>query len=292
MTKDFNEIQAVSGDMIATINNGHAIVRTNNEHVTAIAVQRPRSLIEVKSKLIQEASMAGSDFYYCWTINSRYGKREIKGASIGLAYRFCWNFMNCFYDVRLFDETPTHYIIEAIFVDVENGVTMKRLFQQRKAMNIGKKFDDDYDRKLDIAFQIGQSKAIRNVILAMAPSWIISDVIEAAMKAEKSSVNKVENLKEAIENIKIFFEQKHGVTVEMLEFERGKKIDDLTQDDIVALRGTATAIKNGYTSANSLFIEPYNIIEPYNKLKNGQKKQENEENSSNFDDIFNGKENE
>src|SRR6202011_2222346 len=64
-------------------------------------------------------------------------------------------------DTRVID-LGASWLIYARFTDFESGYALTRPFQQDKgASKLG---GDDQARKLDIAFQIGVSKAIRNVV--------------------------------------------------------------------------------------------------------------------------------
>ena len=63
-------------------------------------------------------------------------------------------------------------------MDLETGFTLDRQFRQAKKWTVHGKFDES--RKEDIRFQIGQSKAVRNVILNALPSILIDKAMTAA----------------------------------------------------------------------------------------------------------------
>lgn len=126
-----------------------------------VAVERDETRVLAKIKAL--AAAAGDDWYYRYPVkNNRTGQTDtIEGPSIKCANNVARIYGNCQVDLRALDEGE-HWLFYARFVDLETGFSMTRAFQQRKGQtNIGGKDDG---RKLDIAFQIGQSKAIRNVV--------------------------------------------------------------------------------------------------------------------------------
>jgi hypothetical protein len=262
------EIQAYTGDQLPAmevINSGQAIQKAGDKYITAVAVQRSRSIRMVAEKVFDEAVAAGADFFYRWEIKTKTGKKvEVKGASIDLAMCFARNYMNALVGSEC-EEYPTRYVFTGFFVDLENGTTFKRQYRQRKRPNIGQKMSQDQERQEDITFQIGQSKAIRNVVLAMAPPWIISRAIQ---KAEEASIKTLKRKKEdSPEDFKakvkalIAFFGEYGVTEDMLEFNLQKNLSEITAEDMTNLRATATALKEDRSSAREIFIAPYEALQ-------------------------------
>ena len=109
------------------------------------------------------------------------------------------------------------------------------------------------DRQEDIVFQIGQSKAIRNAIVRAMPKWLRDQMIEASKAAELGKI-KPDNIHMARVNVMDFF-ARYGVTQNQIEEERDKKADEWGPQDIVDLRGMATALKEGRISAEKLFLQ-------------------------------------
>lgn len=160
---------------------GNSLMRLDTGVVTAMQVAKPRSLVGVKSDVVDEAAMAGDDFYYAWTTNNKDGSKGlVEGVSIDGAMILYRNWGNCDQTIDIYDETPTHWTFRAAFIDWEKGITVPRLFRQRKKQDTGMK---DADRQADIVFQIGQSKAIRNAVVKAMPPWLIRAAIDAAKNA-------------------------------------------------------------------------------------------------------------
>lgn len=230
--------------------DGFAVQRVQAPYTTAVSVQRPRSISRVTANVLEEAKLAGASFYYGWTAKKKDGGTEkIEGPSIDLAMCMARNYGNCALDIEE-DETLDHYRFKGVFIDLESGFTCPRLFRQRKSQNIGMK---DQGRAEDIVYQIGQSKAVRNCIVRAMPTWLSDQAIEEAKKAELSRI-KPENIALARGKTLEFFRQ-YGVTQDRIEVKIGAVIDSWTAQNIVDLRGMATALKEGRISAIELFPE-------------------------------------
>lgn len=129
--------------------------------VGAIEVAVYRDEARVLQKIKALAAAAGDDWYYRFPVKSKEGKGFVEGPSIKLANDLARLYGNCDIDTRVQDLGDS-WLIYARFTDFETGFSMTRPFQQRKSQNVMK---TDADRARDIAFQIGVSKAIRNVVV-------------------------------------------------------------------------------------------------------------------------------
>jgi hypothetical protein len=234
------------------LRDGMAVQKVQTPYTTAVAVQKPRSIARVTANVLEEAKLAGSSFFYRWKVKNKKTGREdtVEGPSIDLAMCMARNYGNCAIDVDD-EETLTDYKFRGVFIDLESGFTCPRLFKQRKKQSIGM---EDAGRAEDIVYQIGQSKAIRNAIVRAMPNWLSEQAIEAATTAELSKI-KPENIAIARARAFDFFRQ-YGVTQERIEAKIGRPLDNWTAQDIVDLKGMATALKEGRISANELFPEP------------------------------------
>ncbi len=127
----------------------------------AVAVHRDETRVLGKLKAL--AAAAGGEWFYRFPVkNNREGRTDwVEGPSIKLANDLAREFGNCGVDTRVQDLGDA-WLIYARFTDYETGFDMVRPFQQRKSQRSMK---GDNDRALDIALQIGVSKAIRNVVV-------------------------------------------------------------------------------------------------------------------------------
>lgn len=123
-----------------------------------VAVERDEGKILGKIRVIAHA--VGEEFFYRFPVKSKGQTNWIEGPSIKCANNVARLYGNCQVDTRIVDNGDS-WIIYAKFVDYETGFSYTRPFQQRKNQA---SLRGDTDRQLDIALQIGISKAIRNVI--------------------------------------------------------------------------------------------------------------------------------
>lgn len=207
-----------------------------------MAPQQRRDLDAVKVAVEYEAAMTADDFFYSWTVKSKDGPKVVEGISIDGALILLSNWGNCLCKPELLeDEQPTHWLFSVTFIDLERGFQMERLFRQRKSESHQR---GDAERLQDIAFQVGQSKAIRNVILNSLPMWLQ----DAALKAAKKAAEK------AFENVPAEFAKfvtalaKHGVTKEMILAKLGKTEPEIVAADLVNLRAIGRAVRDGQTT--------------------------------------------
>lgn len=238
---------SVGGEILAA---GGAVQQIRTSYITAVAVQKPREIGTVKRKLLEEARLMGEDAYYGWGA----GKNQIEGPShdLALVAARCWG--NCVTDMLPVQESADAWIFTATFVDLETGFTRTRQFRQRKHGKVDGNYNDE--RKEEMNFSKGQSKAERNVIIKALPSWLINQALEEAKKGVKQKIEAFvqqngiakavdyliralgkQGVKEAQVLAKCAVAERRGVTI----------------DHLVILRGDLTALENGQERVEELF---------------------------------------
>lgn len=228
------------------LQSGKALQKVGTPFVTAIAVQKPRDLDKIVKAMDREAEYAGDAFWYSWTQKGEI----IEGPTIGLANSLAREWGNCAVTCEL-QETDEAFYITARFIDLERGSQMERVFRQRKSQVQGRY---DPERKLDMALQIGQSKAIRNVVVNAVPRWLVEKVIDNAKAAVAAKIDP-KKLKELSEEVVKHFGQK-GVKPEQLVAKAGRPMAEWTTRDIASFSADAKALKNGDVSLGDLFPAP------------------------------------
>lgn len=261
---------AVAEKVLAT---GRAMQRVETGYTTAIAVQRPRVLNKVVHDLNAEAMLSGESFYYGW----QAAGEKIEGPSIKLANAAarCWG--NCVIELLPIQELMDSWVFQAVFIDLETGFTTTRQFRQDKRSVVHGRHDEA--RKADIRFQIGQSKAIRNVILNALPSGLIDAAMEAAKNEARKKltafiegIDKKEGagkgLVKAVDTI-VSALAKAGVREQAILSKLGiaeRKAIDV--DRLLILRGDLSAIDSGEARADELF-PPAKVDQLTDKLAAG-----------------------
>jgi hypothetical protein len=234
------------------------VQRVQGGYVTAVAVQKPRTLPGVQKRLEEEATLAGERFYYGWGA----GKERIEGPSVKLALAAvrCWG--NCSVELLPVQETADAWIFTAAFVDYETGFTLQRQFRQAKKWAVFGRHDEA--RKEDIRFQIGQSKAIRNVVINAIPVGLTDRAMDVAKDGARAKLEKyIDGIDKrdgkgrgivfAVEMV-LKGLAKHGATeadvLRKLEVADRKAID---VDRLLLLRGDLAALDAGEEYKDDLF---------------------------------------
>ena len=236
--------QATEGAALAPV-NGQAPAATDGV-IVAQKVAVERDTTKVLQKLKTLANVAGEKYYYRFPVKNRGETNWIEGPSIKLANDLAREYGNCQVDVRAFDIGDS-WMFYARFVDVETGYSLTRAFQQRKDQATLK--TKDKGRALDIVFQIGQSKAIRNVVVNALETFADYALDEAkATIAEKIQRNP-DKARERIHQIL----GQLGVDVPRVESHVGRKSGDWQVADMARVISEAHAIRDGMTTADEVW---------------------------------------
>ena len=246
---------ANSGAQSIQPQRGHSLVRPTTGIAERIVGAQPVAVLRdearVMTKLKVNAAMAGDDWFYRFPVKKGGGGQDyIEGPSIKLANDIARVFGNCAIEVREIDvgDAWTFY---ARFTDIETGFSMERAFRQRKSQSSMK--TRDYERQQDIAYQIGQSKAIRNVIVNSLQ--IYADF--AFREARGSFVNKI--AKEGIDSWRQRTLDGLGrIPVDLARVERvvGRVAKDWLAPDIAAVIAMMKSIADGMATVDETFPAP------------------------------------
>jgi hypothetical protein len=233
------------------VNAGKTMQRMQTQYATAIQVQKPRDLDKIVKALDRECEYGADSFFYSMVFKSKKGPSVVEGPSIGLAYAMLRTWGNCAIEMppSAIEETDTHFMVNPSFVDLENGVTITRAFRQVKDGGGAGRFDPE--RKQDIAFQVAQSKASRNVICAGIPRWLVDRCVRLAKEAVEKGINAEGVVNAAQKAVKIFASL--GVSEEQIVAKIGRPMSQWTSSDVAGLRGDYSAIKSGEASVADLF---------------------------------------
>jgi len=222
-----------------------AMSMTDQVHgAQAVAVKRDDS--EVLHKLKVLAAAAGENWYYRFPVkNKAKGTTDwIEGPSIKLANDLSRMYGNCEVDCRAQD-LGDHWLFHARFVDLESGYSLVRPFQQRKNAS---RMGGDEDRRLDIAFQIGASKAIRNVVVNALQTY--ADF--AFEEAKNALVDKIgRNLVGWRTRVGERIAEK--LDIRRVEAVMGRVHAEWLAPDIARIVATMKAVEDGMTSLDDAF---------------------------------------
>lgn len=255
MAEETNQI-IVPSSAGEVITGGKALQQVRGAFTTAVAVQKPRELKEVQRRCIEEAELAGDLFYYGWAVRDKEGKlSRIEGPSINLANALVRNFGNCAVENMPVQETANSWIFTTAFVDFETGFTLTRQFRMDKQFPVYGKMDRY--RKDDVRFQIGQSKATRNVVLNAGPASIIDKMMEVAKQSVRSKIEeriKKDGIGKVKDSIAKAFER-YGISLERIEEKIELDFKAWDAETLTILSGDLKALERGNETADSLYPE-------------------------------------
>jgi hypothetical protein len=209
-----------------------------------IAIPRDEKKILEKVKVL--AAAAGADWYYRFPVKTKGGGQEwVEGPSIKLANDLARLYGNCEVETRVTDLGDS-WLIYARFTDYETGFVMTRPFQQRKGQ---RGMRTESDRALDIAFQIGASKAIRNVIVNSLQTFADFAFDEARNALVEKIGKNLEGWRERC--TQRIAERK----IELNRVERtvGRAAKDWTAPDIARVVAMMQSIADGMTTIDETF---------------------------------------
>lgn len=215
--------------------------------ITAQHVAKKRDMADFKSRMMALAAFAGMDYVYSWEVNDRKNNRkvQVEGATIVLANDLAREWGNCQVDCRVIDQ-GRHWMFYGRFVDLQTGYSLTRGYQQRKAQDTGMKDDQ---RALDLVFQIGQSKCIRNVIVNALRT--MSDF--CVEEAKKGLVERVKKNPEGAKSNIIKKLQELGIDLKRVTAIYTRSPDNWTVYDMAKIWTEINSISEGMIDAGDVY---------------------------------------
>lgn len=230
---------------------GPAADRAQAAIITAQKVAEKRNVRVIREEAIATGRLLGKDAYYSLPFRSKDkdGKWVIKhaeGPTIGCTMAAMGIYGNCIVNCRPFQETPTHWYFDAVFCDLEKGVTVNRPFLQRKGADTGMK---DTSRKEDMLFQSAVSKAERNVVKA-GLKWVCDLMVYEAKRGVRVAITEKPEkarawLKEKIADMQI--------DLALVERHMQRTVKDWSVDDMTVLFGNINALVDGLVTKEELW---------------------------------------
>lgn len=211
-----------------------------------VAVHRNEATVLAKLKAL--AAAAGEDWYYRYPVENKKLNRKdwIEGPSIKLANDLARIYGNCDVDIRVQDLGDS-WLFYARFTDYETGFSLTRPFQARKSA--GKIGGADDARRLDIAFQIGVSKAERNVVVNGLQTF--ADF--AFEEARQAIVDKVGKNIAAYRDKVLLRLTEAGIDKARVERSVGRVAGEWLAPDIARIIATIKAVADGMATWDESF---------------------------------------
>lgn len=246
-----NELITRNGEVIERVtpdaSNLSVLVRAEIDSAIATARQYPRQIRTAINNIEQLATMDEATAEGCIYALNRSGK-AIRGPSIRLAEIIAQQWGNCRVDARVIqvDRVNKMIVAEATFHDLETNSATKATIQRRISNARGQIYSDDM---IVITGNAACSIARRNAILAGVPKGVWSRGLEAAEQIVRGSAKTLTERRDAA--VKAFAH--FGMTPEQVFQVMGVKgIEEIGLDELVTLRGTFSALKNGETTVEEV----------------------------------------
>jgi len=235
--------QPDTGTELATVSHGPPSDYIHGAQL----VQNPRDEMRVLQRIKVLAAGAGEGWYYRFPVkDNKTGRTSwIEGPSVKLANAVALIYGNCEIDVRAQD-LGSAIMLHARFFDVENGFAYTRPFQQRKG--VSRLGGADEGRRDDATFQIGVSKAARNVVVNSLQTYC-DFAFEEAKDAIVDKIGK--DLPKWRGKIVERFSAK--VDIKRVEAVIGRQADKWLAPDIARIIAMGKAIEDGMASMDETF---------------------------------------
>jgi len=241
------QVVAASHQMIPRGRAGDTAISIMGEIVTAQRVAVPRVMAEIRTNIKALAAMSGSRWVYRIPFkNKRTGSVDyVEGPTIKCTNAVVRCYGNSLVTSRVIDNGD-HWMIYARVVDLQTGSTYDRPYQQRKRQDTGMKDDG---RALDMVFQIGVSKATRNVI-----ANFLEDLVSYAVEeAKKGILERVGKNPEGARNWILEQLKEQGIEVKRVAAVYGRTPEHWTVPDMAKMFAEINSIHDGMVDADDIY---------------------------------------
>lgn len=215
----------------------------------------PRNLQQVINNIVTIACKDPETAESCFYVLRRqgaYGEQAIEGLSVRMAeiIACCWG--NVSVEGYIVANDGKKVVAEGCCWDLETNVRTKAHCQRRITDKHGRTYSEDMQI---VTSNAAIAIAKRNAVLSSIPRALFKAAIE---QVKKVSLGQAMDIETSRTNCLASF-QKLGATPEMICWYLGvENISQIGAEQIMTLRGTFTAIKEGTTTVQESIINPYN----------------------------------
>lgn len=212
----------------------------------ATAKQYPRDLKLFLGRAKDMATLTEEVAAECIYAIPRDGK-TIKGPSARFAEIIISNWGNCRAGARIVDEGSEFVVSQGVFHDLESNTAITYEVRRRIVDKRGIKFKADM---IGVTANAASSIAFRNAILKGVPKAIWGEIYTAVEHVIRGNSKTLAKRRHDA----IVYLSKFEITEEMILNLLGfKNVEELGLEELVTLRGLASAIKNGDTTVEQAF---------------------------------------
>lgn len=233
-----------------------AMVRSEVEQQVATAKAFPRNVARFLDTAKALVTMTQDSAEACLYALPRRGKDganvSIEGPSARFAEVLASTFGNCRIATRIMPVLPgdREVVAQAVFIDVENNVARSVEYKRRITYHNGNRFSDDM---ILMTANAAASIAARNATLQAIPRAVWEPLYQAARKA---AVGDAATFATTRARALQYLAKMGADEARVLAFLKVDKVDDITPEALLELRGVASAIRDGDVKVDDVFVDP------------------------------------
>lgn len=253
------EAEVVNQVSIMNLGTLGTIVKSEIDVQIATAKAYPRSLKAFREEALSMATLDEKIAESCMYALPRrekdpqtgaWVKKTIEGPSARFAEIIASAWGNCRAGSRVIGEDDRFVTAQGFFFDVERNVTKMREVRRRITTKNGNRFSDDM---IAVTSNAACSIAVRNATFDGVPKAFWSNIYDEAKKTaigdSKTLVNKRSEM--------FGYFQKLGVSQDQILVTLDVEgIEDIGLDELAEMKGYATSIKEGESTAEAIFAPP------------------------------------
>lgn len=226
-----------------------ALTRGEVDMQVATAKKYPRALKRFQNDVLTLATMDQETAAQCFYALPRDGK-TIEGPSVRLAeiVANAWGNMRC--ETRIVDIGREFLTAQATVWDLERNLLVRIEVRRRITGKGGRRYSDDM---IVVTANAAAAIAFRNAVFKAVPFAYVEPVYE---QCRRVAVGDQRTLADNRAQWIGYFAKMGVVEARVLQLLNRASIDEVTVDDLVTLRGLATAIKENTTSIDEVFPDP------------------------------------
>lgn len=222
------------------------LTRAEVDLQVATAKRFPRKLRAFQNEVLMVATSDAEIAAQCFYALPRDGK-TVEGPSVRLAeiVANAWGNMRC--ETRVIDIGKEFLTAQATVWDLERNLLVRIEVRRRITGKGGKRYSDDM---IVVTSNAAASIAFRNAVFKVVPFAYVEPVYE---QCRKVAVGDQRTLADNRTQWIGYFAKLGIVEARVLAMLGRASVEEVTIDDLVLLRGTSTAIKEGTASIDEVF---------------------------------------
>jgi hypothetical protein len=251
---------------ITTIGSMDALTKSEINMQVEFAMQHPRSIEKVRKELESlitlNQSIAEESFYTLKRKDKSGNVKLIQGPSIRFAEVLCYCWGHVRWGKQISDVDSEFVTGEGVFMDLQRNIVGKVKTKRRITDSNGRRYNADM---IQTTGNASASLAYRNAVTGSIPQALWKDILE---KAKMTAIGGTQSIAEK-RRLAIEYGAKIGVSEDQIYNTLGVQgINDLGVEELIALRGLFNSLKDGESTLEEAFGDPYEkeLTELFDKL--------------------------